>query len=320
MRYETNSLDEPKPSGFDFRRFVLATDISPNDRLKAYAEIEFERFANIEVEKAVERSTNGAAFTEDLEGGNGGEISIEQMWGQYKFGAPFSVRFGQILPPLGRFNINHDDDRWNIPRRTLVDRNVPVLPVQAAWTELGFGFVGSMNVGKSGQLNYQAYVVNGAILDFTVEKALETEVNEPGVLKLASEFSVGARTGQRTGRHACRHLATRLQPDVEHGDRGLGIPRQVHTGVHGSGHRQYQCPRRRWPLQAREPCHRRRNHRHRFRQYRPRRTGLHRYRDRVDRHPTARRCRRDGDRIHHQESRFRPSMAFGSKAGTASGP
>jgi hypothetical protein len=126
------------------------------------------------------------------------------MWGQYKFGAPFSVRFGQILPPLGRFNINHDDDRWNIPRRTLVDRNVPVLPVQAAWTELGFGFVGNMNVGKSGQLNYQAYVVNGAILDFTVEKALETEVNEPGLLKLASEFQltrgpVNGQGGTRAG-------------------------------------------------------------------------------------------------------------------------
>jgi hypothetical protein len=204
VRYETNSLSEPKPSGFDFRRFVLATDISPNDRLKAYAEIEFERFANIEVEKSVTRSTNGAAFAEDLEGGNGGEIAIEQMWGQYKFGAPFSVRFGEILPPLGRFNISHDDDRWNIPRRTLVDRNVPVLPVQAAWTELGFGFVGSMNVGKTGQLNYQAYVVNGAILDFTVEKSLETQVNEPGVLKLASEFQlvrgpVNGQGGTRAG-------------------------------------------------------------------------------------------------------------------------
>ena len=79
------------------------------------------------------------AFKEELEGGNGGEISIEQMWGQFKFGDAFSVRFGQILPPVGRFNINHDDDRWDIPRRTLVDRNVPVLPVKAAWTELGVG-------------------------------------------------------------------------------------------------------------------------------------------------------------------------------------
>lgn len=204
VRFETNSLDEPKPAGFDFRRFVLATDISPNDRLKAYIEIEFERFGALEVEREVERTLNGAAFKEELEGGNGGEIAIEQMWGQYKFGGPFSVRFGQILPPLGRFNINHDDDRWNIPRRTLVDRNAPVLPVAAAWTELGAGFVGSMDVGKSGQLQYQAYAVNGAILDFSIEKALESEVDEPAIVKLASEFSlvrgpVNGEGGTRAG-------------------------------------------------------------------------------------------------------------------------
>ena len=191
VRYETNSLHEPKPAGFDFRRFVLATDATPNDRLQAYIELEFERLGEIEIERAAARTGTGTVFTEDLEGGNGGEVSLEQMWGQFKFGSPFSVRFGQVLVPLGRFNINHDDDKWDIPRRTLVDRNVPILPVKAAWTELGAGFVGSLSVGKSGQLTYQAYVVNGATLDFTVEKAVESEANQPGVTKLASEISLG---------------------------------------------------------------------------------------------------------------------------------
>ena len=191
VRYETNSLHEPKPAGFDFRRFVLTTDATPNDRLQAYIEVEFERLGEIEVERALERTPVGTAFVEDLEGGNGGEVSIEQMWGQFKFSDPFSVRFGQVLVPLGRFNINHDDDRWNIPRRTLVDRNVPIIPVKAAWTELGVGFVGSRPVGKNGQLTYQAYVLNGATIDFAVEKAVESEANEPGVIKLASEFSLG---------------------------------------------------------------------------------------------------------------------------------
>jgi hypothetical protein len=191
VRYETNSLHEPKPAGFDFRRFVLTTDATPNDRLQAYVEVEFERLGEIEVERAAERTPLGTAFAEDLEGGNGAEISIEQMWGQFKFSDPFSARFGQILVPLGRFNINHDDDRWNIPRRTLVDRNVPILPVKAAWTELGAGFVGSMAVGMNGQLTYQAYVVNGATIDFGVEKTVESEANEPGVSKLAAELSLG---------------------------------------------------------------------------------------------------------------------------------
>jgi hypothetical protein len=190
VRYEANTLDKPKPSGFDFRRFVLTTDATPNDRLQAYIEIEFERLAEIEVERAVERFDKGVEFAEELEGGNGGEISIEQMWGQYKFGEPFSVRFGQILPPVGRFNMNHDDDKWDIPRRSLVDRNVPVLPVRSAWTELGIGAVGGFDVGKTGRLSYQGYAVNGAILDFAIEKVVETEPGEPGVLKLASETAL----------------------------------------------------------------------------------------------------------------------------------
>jgi len=189
MRYEANNLDNPKPAGFDFRRFVLTTDATPNDRLQAYVEIEFERLAQIEVERELERFEDGAAFKEELEGGNGGEISIEQMWGQFKFGDPFSVRFGQILPPVGRFNINHDDDRWDIPRRTLVDRNAPVLPVKTAWTELGIGAHGGVDVGKTGRLQYQAYVVNGALLDFTIEKVVETEEGE-AILKQAAEFSL----------------------------------------------------------------------------------------------------------------------------------
>src|SRR5262249_30320990 len=52
VRYETNSLKEPnKPAGFDFRRFVLATDATPSDRLQAYIELEFERLGEIEIEK-----------------------------------------------------------------------------------------------------------------------------------------------------------------------------------------------------------------------------------------------------------------------------
>jgi hypothetical protein len=202
VRYEKNTLNNPKPSGFDFRRFVLTTEAAPNDRLQAYVEIEFERLAEIEVERAVERVDDGVAFKEELEGGNGGEISIEQMWGQYKFNDLFSVRFGQILPPVGRFNINHDDDRWDIPRRTLVDRNAPVLPVRSAWTELGIGALGGLDVGKSGRLTYQAYLVNGAILDFAIEKEVETEAGEPGVLKLATEF--GLKRGPVNGEGGAR--------------------------------------------------------------------------------------------------------------------
>jgi len=204
MRFETNTLDAPKPAGFDFRRFVLTTDATPHERIQVYAEVEFESLGEIEVERSAERTPTGAAFKEELEGGNGGEVSIEQMWGQFKFGEPLQVRIGQILPPVGRFNIAHDDDRWDLPRRSLVDRGAPVLPVQAAWTELGAGALGSIDIGRTGRLTYQGYVVNGAILDFSVEKTLESEVDEPGVVKLASEFAlsrgpVNGEGGTRAG-------------------------------------------------------------------------------------------------------------------------
>ena len=191
LRFETNSLDEqPKPAGFDFRRFVLTTDVQPNPRLQAYVEIEFERLAEIEVERGIETASSGAKFKEELEGGNGGELSIEQMWGQFTFAPALAVRVGQILPPVGRFNMAHDDDRWDVPRRSLVDRGGSVLPVHAAWTELGAGVLGGVNVGATGRLTYQAYAVNGATLDFATEKAIESEVGEPAVLKLASEFAL----------------------------------------------------------------------------------------------------------------------------------
>jgi hypothetical protein len=199
IRFESNSLDGSKPAGFDFRRFVLTTDVAPNDRLRAYMELEFERFGEIELERSITRSTGGSVFKEGLEGGSHGEISIEQMWGQYAFGKSLSARIGAILPPIGRFNIAHDDDRWNLPRRSLVDRGAPVLPVHAAWSELGAGVVGSAGVGSTGRVTYEAFVVNGTTLDFSIEKAVEAKPGEPSVVKLATEFSLARGPVNGTG-------------------------------------------------------------------------------------------------------------------------
>src|SRR5207249_10882200 len=88
-------------------------------------------------------------------------------------------RAGMMLVPLGRFNLNHDDNRWDLPRRSLVDRGVPVLPVKAAWDELGAGVSGEMPLGDQGSLGYQLYVVNGAVLQPDVESVLAS-VNKEG--------------------------------------------------------------------------------------------------------------------------------------------
>lgn len=186
FRFEANNIDLGPRLGalprirrgfnsFDFRRFVLTTDVTPVDRLRIYTEIEFERFGKIEIERTAipenrgRSNRAGTRFIQELEGQGGSELKFEQAWVQYDFiSDKLGARVGLILPPLGRFNILHDDDYWDIPRRTLVDRDAPVLPAKTAWSELGAGILGSIPIGQ-GFIDYQFYVVNGVTLDFTNE-------------------------------------------------------------------------------------------------------------------------------------------------------
>ena len=127
--YETNNLDlgpqvgdlprlKRSHSGFDFRRFVFTMDAAPHKRLRFYTEVEFERLNEIEIERTAipenrgraTRNRPGVRFIQEVEGQSGGEIAIEQAWMQYNFTDSFASRVGVILPPVGRYNILHDDD------------------------------------------------------------------------------------------------------------------------------------------------------------------------------------------------------------------
>lgn len=180
VRFEANDLDDEK-STFTFRRFVLTTDAHITDRLETYMELELERFREIEYEKKTVSSTkNPLEIVEAIEGTPGSEIAIEQAWLGYKVTDWLNFNMGALLVPLGRFNIRHDDNMWNLPRRTLVDRGVPVLPVKAAWPELGAGFSGNFEVGEKGALDYRLYVVNGALFDFEKEDELASRAKTGG--------------------------------------------------------------------------------------------------------------------------------------------
>lgn len=188
FRFEANNIDLGPQIGnlprvrrgfnsFDFRRFVLTVDATPVERLRVYTEIEFERLNEIAIERTAipenrgTRNRAGTRFIQEVEGQSSGEIAIEQAWAQYDFSDWMGLRMGVILPPVGRFNILHDDDYWDIPRRTLVDRGGPVLPVKSAWGELGAGVLGNIPLGQ-GYLDYQFYVVNGVRLDFVLEEVV----------------------------------------------------------------------------------------------------------------------------------------------------
>jgi hypothetical protein len=192
-RFEANTAKGIDDT-FTLRRFVLTADAAVAPRLHSYFELEFERFRKIELEQAVKTENGGLTIEQGIEGTNQSEISLEQAWLEYELAQPLKIRAGAVLVPLGRFNIAHDDNRWDLPRRSLVDRGVPALPVQAAWDEVGAGLNGELPVGERGSLDYQLYVVNGALLEPEVESELESRNEEGG-----SELSVNANFSTSTG-------------------------------------------------------------------------------------------------------------------------
>jgi hypothetical protein len=192
FRYEVSSLED-QHSTFTFRRFVLSADANIAPRLHGLMELEFERFRELELEKSIGPSEGGLAAEQTVEGTNESEIAFEQAWLQYDIEDWIKFRGGAVLVPLGRFNLNHDDNRWDLPRRSLIDRGVPVLPVKASWAELGAGFLGNVPAGDLGLLDYQFYVVNGTSLDAEFEQIAQTRRPEPG--KQVIEVEIEPATG-----------------------------------------------------------------------------------------------------------------------------
>ncbi|MCP5115108.1 MAG: carboxypeptidase regulatory-like domain-containing protein, partial [bacterium] len=190
FRFETNNINlgprigdlpplQRGHTGFDFRRFVVTLDAAPSKRLRFYTEIEFERLNEIEVERNAipenrgrqTRDRRGVRFIQEVEGTSAGEIAMEQAWAQFNVNDSLSIRGGVVLPPLGRFNILHDDDYWDIARRPLVSTGGPVMPTNAAWREVGAGLIFNRPIGD-GYIDGQLYYLNGVQLDFAMEEVV----------------------------------------------------------------------------------------------------------------------------------------------------
>lgn len=186
-RYEASSLDDQQNT-FTFRRLVFTTDASLHERLRFYSELEYERFRKLELEREVTAESGGLRLKQAVEGTTDSEIALEQAWLEYEIDPAFCIRAGGVLVPLGRFNINHDDNQWNLPRRSLVDRGANVLPAPAAWDELGVGFTGGFELGR-GHVGYQAYVVNGVTIDAELEEIAQTRAGRRDKLELEAEFT-----------------------------------------------------------------------------------------------------------------------------------
>jgi hypothetical protein len=193
-RFEASDLEQQK-NQFVFRRFVLTTDANIAPRLRAYFELEFERFRQLEIEKTTQPVNGGLGGEQAIEATNNSEISLEQAWLQYDIQDWLRFRAGGVLVPLGRYNINHDDNRWNLPRRTLVDRGIPVLPSTVAWDEVGAGFLGDVALTDEVLLGYQLYVMNGVALDSEFETVVEPGDPKTNVTEIKLSPSTGGFAG-----------------------------------------------------------------------------------------------------------------------------
>ena len=180
-RFEASDLSSVNDS-FTLRRLVLSGDATIANRIRTVFEVEFERLTELEVERSTTAESGFQGFSQSIEGSNSSELSLEQAWVEFAMADWLKFRMGNMLVPVGRFNINHDDNRWDLPRRSLVDRGVSVLPVTAAWSEVGLGFTGDINTDRFGKFTYQVYVMNGVSLDSSIETVargsgeFETEV------------------------------------------------------------------------------------------------------------------------------------------------
>jgi hypothetical protein len=192
IRFEADSA-EGLSDTFTFRRFVLTTDARIASRFRIYFELEFERFREVEVEQETAVEDGEFEVGQEIEGTNQSEIALEQAWFELEFARYIRFQGGGVLVPIGRFNINHDDNVWNLPRRPLVDRGVPVLPTTSAWDELGFGLNGDVELGEKAGMNYRIYVVNGATLNFQLENAVVA--NPEGQPELEQAAKIGISTG-----------------------------------------------------------------------------------------------------------------------------
>lgn len=191
FRYEYLTAAHENFNTFTLRRLVLTADARPVDRLSVYAELEFERFLQIEVEKSTTAQGGGLTFEQAVESTNQSEIHLEQAWLQFNYAEEHGLRLGAILVPLGRFNLFHDDNLYDFNRRTITDTQGPVLPVAAAWDEVGAGLNGNFALGDEGRLNYQLYVMNGATLDSQMATVIKTTPDE-SVIEIEEELNLSA--------------------------------------------------------------------------------------------------------------------------------
>ena len=132
----TNASGTGAPGRITVKRFVIYLANAFTDRLTLRSEVEWED-AKVEGGKA------------------GGEISVEQLFLDYRFSDAFTLRTGLLLAPIGIVNETHEPPTFNGVDRPSFDQDV----IPTTWRELGIGAAGRLP-GVSG-FAYRLYLLNG---------------------------------------------------------------------------------------------------------------------------------------------------------------
>lgn len=141
--YENAQSAVSTPRGqTDLARFVLAPSYDFGKGWSFAAEIEFEH-GGTGAAVDYEREEAGE-FEIEIE--KGGEVALEQLWLQYEYSPALAVRFGELIVPVGMFNLYHQPSEYFGLQRGLSESSL--LPM--VWHESGIEMRGTL-----GQARYQ---------------------------------------------------------------------------------------------------------------------------------------------------------------------
>ncbi len=122
-----NNLNNKAPNGtdkkeMDFHRFILFMGHEFSDKIRFWSELE--------VEHSVIKDT--------ADGGNGGEVAIEQAFLEFDLNNDTAARAGIILVPVGMINETHEPPTFYGVERNNVEKYI----IPTTWREGGAGLVG----------------------------------------------------------------------------------------------------------------------------------------------------------------------------------
>ena len=152
-----------------YRNLEKSTDTFDVHRVVLYAGYEFDETYS---------------FNSEIEFEHGDEIHVEFAQIDGNFSDAFNTRAGHILLPMGFVNQTHEPTTFWSAKRPLVERYI----IPSTWHENGAGVFGS-----SGNLQWQAYLVNGTDDGFDLAKDGLRGGRQGGEKAAAEKMGVTAR-------------------------------------------------------------------------------------------------------------------------------